>query len=324
LNQDGVKANFLANKSEIYHSLPEWAAFCPSHIRQYAIKDCHEAMKAQKQKAQATGQPFVMRYRSRKDSQIVKFSRQDYQNGLYPSKLGFLKMAEALPENFCDGQLTLANGRYHLIAPYKTELSIPENQGEMVALDPGVRTFQTFYSPSSCGEIGSKCIGRIYRLCHYLDDLISRKLYKPAARIRVKIKNLVSELHDQAANFLTQNYSTILIPAFETSQMVSKKAGRKIRTKTARAMMTCSHFSFRQKLINKARERGCEVVVVTEEYTSKTASWTGEIVNVGSSKKISSQGVTLDRDINGARGIFLKALVDSPDLRHKVASVDFC
>ena len=339
----------MKNKKEIYHSLPEWSSFCPSHVRQLAIKDAHEAVKAQKVKAKKYGKPFSMKFRSRKDSQIIKFSGSDYQNGLYKTKLGFLKLSEPLPENsgvspsrcilrpgrlpsLCDASLTLVNGQYYLNVPYKTILQPTDHQGEMVALDPGVRTFQTYYSPSSCGKIGAKCIGRIYRLCQHLDNLMSRKLWKPAAKIRTKIKNLVSELHFQAANFLTTHFSTILIPAFETSQMVrwagdpssSKKATRKIRTKTARAMMTCSHYQFRQRLMNKAVENGCKVVVVTEEYTSKTASWTGEIINIGSRKSITSQGVTLDRDINGARGIFLKALVDSPDLRQKVASVSFC
>ena len=347
LNIEETVANFLKNKKEIYHSLPEWSSFCPSHVRQLAIKDAHEAVKYQKAKAKKSGKPFSMKFRSRKDSQIIKFSVSDYQNGLYKTKLGFLKLSEQLPENICDASLTLVNGQYYLNVPYKTTLQTADNQGEMVALDPGVRSFQTYYSPSSCGEIGAKCIGRIYRLCQHLDNLMSRKLWKPAAKVRIKIKNLVTELHFQTANFLTQNYSTILIPAFETSQMISKKrsrcgrvpnwaghptrrpcnrpkkASRKIRTKTARAMMTCSHYQFRQRLINKAVENGCQVVVVTEEYTSKTASWTGEIINIGSRSSITSGGVTLDRDINGARGIFLKALVDSPDLRKKVASVSF-
>ncbi len=340
LNQEGSVANFFSNKKEIYDSLAEWASFCPSNPRFLAIKDAHDAVKAQKAKAKKTGKPFTMKFRSRRDSQVLKFQVANYRNGLYKKTLGTLKLAEPLPENLCDASLTLVNGQYHLNVPYKSIIHPADNQGtgrvtlwsghptscpvEMVALDPGVRTFQTYYSPSSCGEIGAKCIGRIYRLCQHLDNLMSRKLWKPAAKVRVKIKNLVSELHFQAANFLTKNFSTILIPAFETSQMVSKKATRKIRTKTARAMMTCSHYQFQQRLINKALENGCEVVVVTEEYTSKTASWTGEIINIGSRKTITSNGVTLDRDINGARGIFLKALVDSPDLRKKVASVSFC
>ena len=51
-----------------------------------------------------------------------------------------------------------------------------------------------------------------------------------------------------------------------------------------------------------------------EAYTSKTASWTGEIVNIGSAKVIRSNGIEMERDENGARGIFLRALVDSPIL----------
>ena len=131
---------------------------------------------------------------------------------MYKTKLGFLKLSEQLPENICDASLTLVNGQYHLNVPYKTTVQSTDNQGDMVALDPGVRTFQTYYSPFSCGEIGSQCIGRIYRLCQHLDNLMSRKLWKPAASIRIKIKNLVSELHFKTANFLTKHFSTILIP----------------------------------------------------------------------------------------------------------------
>ena len=44
--------------------------------------------------------------------------------------------------------------------------------------------------------------------------------------------------------------------------------------------------------------------MVSEAYTSKTDSRSGEIVNVGDAKTING----LDRDVNGARGIFLRAL----------------
>ena len=339
LNQDGVKANFMANKKEIYHSLPEFSATCPSHIRQYAIKDAHEAMKAQKVKCLKTGQTFQMKFRSRKTpKQVIKFSVSDFVNGLYKTKLGFLKMSEPLPDNICDAQLTLHNGQYHMVIPFKTNLTVTENQGSgkcnwsghppsglgfsharaplqdsVVALDPGVRTFQTFFSPESCGEIGKSDIGRIYRLCSFLDKLMSKKQWNAAARMRIRIKDLVKELHHKTAHFLCSNFKVILLPTFETSQMVNK-ANRKIRTKTARAMMSWCHFEFKLFIKNKAREFGCKVVDVCEAYTSKTCSWTGELINVGSSKTIKSKvdGRSMDRDINGARGIFIRALVDTP------------
>jgi len=61
---------------------------------------------------------------------------------------------------------------------------------------------------------------------------------------------------------------------------------------------------------------GKSVLQVNEAYISKTASWTGEMKKVGGAKTITSNGVTVDRDINGARGIFLRALGDNPSLRN--------
>ena len=57
--------------------------------------------------------------------------------------------------------------------------------------------------------------------------------------------------------------------------------------------------------------------LVNEAYTSKTCSWSGEIIaKLGGRKTITgSDGVSVDRDLNGARGIFLRALADTPALQ---------
>ena len=56
---------------------------------------------------------------------------------------------------------------------------------------------------------------------------------------------------------------------------------------------------------------------INEAYTSKTVSWTGEIKQIGGSRVIkSADGRSMNRDLNGARGIFTgEALVDTPWLR---------
>ncbi|WP_041619115.1 hypothetical protein [Stanieria cyanosphaera] len=58
--------------------------------------------------------------------------------------------------------------------------------------------------------------------------------------------------------------------------------------------------------------------------TSKTVSWTGEIVhNLGGKKLIKdSRGVAMDRDLNGGRGIFLRSLVDIPSLKDCIVNVN--
>jgi putative transposase len=80
-------------------------------------------------------------------------------------------------------------------------------------------------------------------------------------------------------------------------------------------MLTLSHYKFKQFLKHKAFENSKLVIDVNEAYTSKTVSWTGEIVhNLGGAKVIKSKltGQSMSRDLNGARGIFLRAVVDTP------------
>jgi putative transposase len=87
-------------------------------------------------------------------------------------------------------------------------------------------------------------------------------------------------------------------------------------------MLTLSHYKFLQRLKYKAKQRNKTVLVVNEAYTSKTVSWTGEINHkLGGAKTIKStiDGQIMDRDINGARGIFLRALGDTPILRDSLS-----
>jgi len=132
---------------------------------------------------------------------------------------------------------------------------------------------------------------------------------------------MVKELHHKTARFLVDNFDVILLPSFESSQMVSKSR-RKIRSKSVRQMLTLSHYQFKKHLEWKAWESGKVALTnINEAYTSKTVSWTGEIINIGGSRVIKSKinGDSMNRDLNGARGIFLRALVDTPWLASHLA-----
>ena len=181
------------------------------------------------------------------------------------------------------------------------------------------------------GKIGEGAIFRIQRLCERLDDLLSRALKSPSrkrrnmrravGRMRVRIENLISELHRKAARFLVDEFDVILLPAFETSEMV-ERGKRRIRSKTVRNLMGLAHYRFGMFLRHKADEHGVTVLNVNEAYTTKTVSWTGEMLeNIGGATVIVGRdGERMDRDYNGARGIYLRALGDTPALRESLSA----
>ncbi|WP_287255218.1 transposase [Moorena sp. SIO4E2] len=321
LQSGEIKANWKAIKTGILNDLPEWCKAVPYQIKSIGIKDACTAVREAKKKYKKTFQINRVRFRSRKNPvqscYIPKSAVSD--QGIYHTKLGKVCFAEPLPASICDCRLVSTNGKIYLSVPHTTAKKETENQGRVVAIDPGVRTFATFFGENSIGKIGTGDFSRIQRLGQHLDNLISkiskakgrqkRRMKKAARRMVIKIQNLVNELHHKTAKFLTDNFDVILLPTFETSQM-SKKASRKIRSKTARNMLTFAHYRFQEFLKHKAIEKNKVVVDVCEAYTSKTVSWTGELVNIGASKLIRSNidGRVMDRDINGARGIFAYSL----------------
>lgn len=89
---------------------------------------------------------------------------------------------------------------------------------------------------------------------------------------------------------------------------MTKRGVRKLREKSVRQKLTRSHYRFKVFLKQKASEYGVQVIDVCEASTSKPVSWISEWgANLGGSEVIkSSEGYRMDRDLNGARRIFIK------------------
>ena len=197
-------------------------------------------------------------------------------------------------------------------APYKS-----------VFLDPGVRTFQTFYSPDGiCGKIGDEYCNKFIKSetekIDYYESLRSlttswktrRNLRNRLFKLRHKIKNRIQDLHWKTCKFLCDGFDTIFLPKFKSSEMVEKTPNRVISKKTVRQMLELSHCDFRTKLEYYVKTKHRNLVLVTEEYTTKTCGMCGQKNNnIGSSKKFScSCGYEMDRDLHGARNICIKIL----------------
>ncbi len=92
--------------------------------------------------------------------------------------------------------------------------------------------------------------------------------------------------------------------------MVKRKGKiRTIRRNTARQMLDLGHYKFKLLVKWYAKKYGKKIVDCNESHTSKTKSWSGEIdEKLGGKKIIKDENVIVDRDINGARNIFIKCL----------------
>lgn len=75
----------------------------------------------------------------------------------------------------------------------------------------------------------------------------THRLEKCLARERRRHVGWTQMAHYNAANFLLSKFDLIINPKLPT-QKLSMRSGRKLRTKTARAMLTMSHYMFDQRL----------------------------------------------------------------------------
>ena len=273
-------------------------------------------------------QYFFVDHRTLKPKEMKIFTRS-IKN---PFKLRN-KMNKWWKKNILDSKQDISirreKNRYYMCIPrksksLKSDNFIYEHQHNCVALDPGVRTFQTLYSEEGIvGKIG-------YNVCDDLIDIglkvdkltsclsttkkIKKTRYNMKKRcflLRTKIKNKVNDLHWKTANYLCTTYKHIFLPKFETSNMVKKNLpyrARNIESKTVRNMLSLSHFKFKEKLIYLSQNYGSKVHVCEEHYTTQACGGCGLLNKIGGSKVYNCRDCKfkIDRDYNGARNIYMK------------------
>jgi len=209
----------------------------------------------------------IAKFRSIRDQKLtIQFDPSAYKNGRWMvSTTKHLPRPEFRGQDFCvltDGssELTYNKGRWFAHFPVELQQTASVTN-KIISLDPGIRTFMTGFDGSDFLEFGNGDFNKIAKLCSHLDKLKSKhdlsvghkfkrlrsKLRLAMERLRTRIKNLRSECHKQVGSYLAKNYDVIVLPTFETSQMVVKKK-RKLRSKTARAMMTWAFYQFSQTL----------------------------------------------------------------------------
>lgn len=318
-------------KSKMMEEAP-WIKSIPAHTIYGAMMDASKDFKnhiAKISKGQKSNTPRVTK---RKQRSFFILGNAIQNKGIYPRLMGQMASSEELPNKPCDSRIIKIAGKWYVRIQEKVSTRCSENQARVVSVDYGIRTFLTCYSPDSVHKIADGSFSRIVKLLLCLDKLKSkmskakcrqkRRMKLACERLSYRIKNLINDLHYQSISFLTDNFDTIIAPDNNFISAVCK-AKRKIRTKSVRALLGYSFAKFRDRLEHKCLIKGKRLIKVCESYTSKTANWTGELIhNLGGRKKITSQGITIDRDINGGLGIMLKSLLVQPSEKSSLVFVN--
>ena len=316
-----------------------WVKDVPSALRQAAVRDVVKAVKAYKAKKLDNQKGFHLRFRTAHDPVQSIYVHSINWNHVRPSSRYASIFSTKRLRGGKEYRRLLRGGlphdsrlvrdqkhRYFLCVPFDRPVQPrpASSIDRVVAIDPGVRTFLTTYDQDGAvNEWGKGDCKRLYRLAVHVYKMKQKattvrhrqryRLRRAMGRVFERIRNLTDEVHRKAARWLCATYDTIVIPAFQASQMV-KKGQRRIRSRTVRSMLHWSHYRFRQRLLYSAEQySGVAVKVVTEEYTSKTCGVCGALQHrLGGSKHFAcpSCGWQCDRDVNGARNILLKTLTE--------------
>lgn len=334
------KSNFywLRNRFVNKCNIPKQSNFLlktPKQIRANAIKELSQSYKTNFSILKTNpSHKFDLKFKTRKTDQCISIEKEAFKSfdsvegefNIFPSFIeSRIKMnikKNKIPKSVNYECKLLMDRLKNITMVIVYHESACDNQAsckhEWCAIDPGVRTLYTVYSPTPniAYEIGKSDVSRLHRYCRHLDILISktktstqkkRKL-KAIIRLRKRIQNLVKEVHCKTVKFLVDNFHNIILPPFEVSKMVTKSK-RKLNAKSVRQMLTWSHYKLKERLLYKSQTSGTNVFIKTEEWSSKTCTNCLRINHkLGGSKtyNCSNCHVVLDRDLNGARNIFMK------------------
>ena len=206
--------------------------------------------------------------------------------------------------------------RFTLLNPKKVIQEDKSTTKKSVAIDPGIRTFATTFSNNECSKICNNLSEIILTELKKIDKVSNNNKKKDKIKRKVeqtyykKINNKVNDMHWKTIKYLTKNYDTILIGNLSTKSIVSRK-NNKLNSNVKKVASHMCLYKFRQKLAYKCELYKKTFIVVDEAYTSKTCTkCTHSNENLGASKiyNCSNCQVKIDRDINGARNIFMKHL----------------
>lgn len=261
-----LRQHIVNNDNYPVGSRLDWVLETPHEIRDNIFLDYFSAFKSSKKKQAEKGKTFTasdMKTKGADEGGSIRISHQSWNRG--DGEFAFIKeipTSETLPKEILNAvtiHLT-PKGEFYLLIPIPIRSIKSNTPSNVVALDPGVRAFQTTFDLNGVTtEWGRGDMKRLSRIMKDMDKIKSqvntrwdknqniirsdfdtknwdgtdrfifhlpyqkrRRMRKAMARMQERIQNIVNDLHRKLARWLCEHYSVILIPKFETQQMARK------------------------------------------------------------------------------------------------------
>ena len=310
-------------KSEKNDIINEWELNTPKEIRAYAIDELCNAYKTAfgnlKNKNILT---FDIEFRKKKDCKSITIPKnfiklKDNKIFLAPTFLGKNKEIKFYNKNKNfkidnDCKIKKINNNYYLIIPIQIKEEKQNlNTENYCGIDPGVRTFMTTFGNNGCFEYKHNH-DLIKLLNKRIDELKKRRRRKNKRNLLNKIekkkKNLVDEIHWKTITDII-SFNDVIFYGNINSHDIVKNSNN---TYLNRDINDLKFYLFKERLIFKSLIKNKYVILVNEAFTSKTCSSCGSRYNIGSLKTYicSNCKTTMDRDINAAKNILIKGIIN--------------
>lgn len=233
-------------------------------------------------------------------------------NAYYDNEKFDLGLIKTKYKSECKLNYNKLTNKYELIVPEKIKIKEDlDERKHFISLDPGIRTFMTGISNNDCIKINIDN-DKIRKILLKIDNIKEINKYKKRRKnkLRIKLKNMIDELHHKTINYLTNNYDNILIGDLSVKGIVNNKTSN-ISKMNKRLAYSLSFFKFKERLKYKCQLKKCNYYEINEKYTSKLCSKCGTYksdLGANSIYTCNNCDLIMDRDINGSRNICFKCI----------------
>lgn len=327
-----IRQSVLKSDAEL-STKEKWQKDIPYDTRQLAIKDAVSSYKsATALKTKGIIQQFKLRFKKRavpkqsfwvdhraiKDGWRLFTQRLKNESQLIINRRHLKFIRNKKVDN--DVQIMNDRGCWYLLLTFTRDhekWGRPEY--EAISLDPGIRTFQTGYSPNGIVmKMGERQIHQVKKLHDKIDVLRSvrtkvckkrkkKHIKSSLLKYQKKVIDVVDNLHNQLASKLTNTFQHIILPPFETSKMIQEESY--LQSATKRMMGALSFYRFKCKLTSQCKRKNRNLYIESEACTTKTCGQCGMFHHkLGGNKtyKCSGCNYEMDRDVHGSRNIFIR------------------